>query len=491
MDRRKGLHVVIWSAIFIVGLLLGHALAPSSYRNIYMDDLPATASFVINTDGTTIWATRYDGKIVYSGSDAQTIIQNALDALSSGRTWKEKVVLKGSFTMSKYNISVSSYTIIEGSGSTLKTADGLVYDNDWAYFMNTGSLRNVEIRNLVFDDNYAGSPGEWAYFLNFSNAENLTVKDCMFITPKRVGDNYWIDLGGDNVFFEKNSVFGNDQVNFGSSVDSTKKVCIRENYFEDCALFIRRAGVVEDNIFSGIAESTIYSSYVEVVGNWANISQCFVGLSGSTAKNIRIANNFVYSSATSYNLIESQNSASCVDISGNFLHGGSIVIEIVLPSSNITIKENIIEYSTNYCLCLQNNIDNGWVEGNVIRNNVKGIHLMAGNKDWTIINNFFHNNTDYDISWADLTGNVVIKRNIGFVTENSSVSELANDDWFAHGCAGEPDQVLLTVEETDANYCIQLKAKNSTHCQVYLYDLSGSAPETVAKTVHWRVVYEP
>jgi len=73
----------------------------------------------------------------------------------------------------------------------------------------------------------------------------------------------------------------------------------------------------------------------------------------------------------------------------------------------------------------------------------------------------------------------------------SGTMEASNDDWIAHGLAGTPALVILTVNETDANYCIQLKATNSTHFQIYLYDLTAGAAETVDKTIHWYAEYQP
>lgn len=71
--------------------------------------------------------------------------------------------------------------------------------------------------------------------------------------------------------------------------------------------------------------------------------------------------------------------------------------------------------------------------------------------------------------------------------ENSGTSEASNDDWIAHGLVGDPSHnVWLTVEETDANYVIQLKATNATHFQIYLYDLTASALEDVDKTINWK-----
>lgn len=87
--------------------------------------------------------------------------------------------------------------------------------------------------------------------------------------------------------------------------------------------------------------------------------------------------------------------------------------------------------------------------------------------------------------------NNIVTGNIGFVTENSGVTEASNDDWVPHGLDGEPDTVILNLEKTDARYTLQLKATNATHFQIYLYDDTTGGLETTDKTIHWYAEYKP
>jgi len=61
------------------------------------------------------------GELEFSDKDAAKVIQRALDGLTSGRTWKEKVVLKGYFEIDA-TILIDSYTIFELHG-TIKQKD--------------------------------------------------------------------------------------------------------------------------------------------------------------------------------------------------------------------------------------------------------------------------------------------------------------------------------------------------------------------------------
>jgi len=98
------------------------------------------ASYIIRKNGSYVEAINGStGKIDYggqnnaggvSGTDASAVIQSALNNLISGRTWKEKVILKGDFEIND-TLSISSYTIFQLEGriiasSTFDTSKDLV-----------------------------------------------------------------------------------------------------------------------------------------------------------------------------------------------------------------------------------------------------------------------------------------------------------------------------------------------------------------------------
>lgn len=55
-------------------------------------------------------------EVEFYGPDASVVIQNALNALTPNRTWKEKVLIKGDFSALPTDISIPSYTIVEVQG---------------------------------------------------------------------------------------------------------------------------------------------------------------------------------------------------------------------------------------------------------------------------------------------------------------------------------------------------------------------------------------
>lgn len=75
--------------------------------NIYMDDIPSSASYVVKTDGTYFWAVRYDGKLLWSGTDDDNVIQGAINNSSAiggtvfvkAGTYSASVTLKDNVTL--------------------------------------------------------------------------------------------------------------------------------------------------------------------------------------------------------------------------------------------------------------------------------------------------------------------------------------------------------------------------------------------------------
>ena len=109
----------------------------------------APASYVIYKNGTTYYAQNgQTGVNDYSGTAASTVIQSALNALTSGRTWKEKVVLKGDFTFTS-TVTIPSYTILQIVGkitSSAWTLTPVIRNSD-----QTNGNTDIEIVGGIFD----------------------------------------------------------------------------------------------------------------------------------------------------------------------------------------------------------------------------------------------------------------------------------------------------------------------------------------------------
>ncbi len=136
------------------------------------------ASFLVYKSGSTYYARNGStGAILTSGADASVVIQAALNALTSGRTWKEKVVLKGDFTVS--SIALPSYTTLEILGSLkVLTPNTNIID--------MSEVNDVDIIGGTFDLNSVGWAGIAATGTDTKSLENILIQGSKFKNPSSV-----------------------------------------------------------------------------------------------------------------------------------------------------------------------------------------------------------------------------------------------------------------------------------------------------------------
>jgi hypothetical protein len=107
-----------------------------------------TATYIVFTDGRMYYAKNgRTGQIDFNGTDATTVIQSALNALTPGRMWKERVLVKGSYIInnSASPLRISSYTIFE--------VDGRLTALDKRKTLVHVSGSNIELRGGIYDGN--------------------------------------------------------------------------------------------------------------------------------------------------------------------------------------------------------------------------------------------------------------------------------------------------------------------------------------------------
>ncbi|MEM3760797.1 MAG: hypothetical protein QXZ02_06790, partial [Candidatus Bathyarchaeia archaeon] len=166
-----------WKKIVIVQLLIiGLLLA----LLVFVLSKPAAnqtaASYMVWREGDEYYAADASG-FRFSGKNASQVIQSAIDSLPADRTWKEKIILKGDFTILN-TIIVRSYTALEFQGK-ITVADNANIDaaiksegfDELAGTDSTGGVVEVEIVGLKLDGNHACSFGLKLY------GRKLTVRD--------------------------------------------------------------------------------------------------------------------------------------------------------------------------------------------------------------------------------------------------------------------------------------------------------------------------
>src|SRR5262245_28795339 len=155
----------------------------------------------VENDAGTITAYDDDGTTVLSGSNATTVIMAAINALTAGRTWKERVFLKGNFTVTQ--LTLPSYIILDFTEARLFQANAtnihMLVNNDL-----TNGNSNIEIVGSILDQNRAGQTVTGANYtsrnsIHMEKVTNLYVHDTQFLNPLACAvlakdcNNVWID----------------------------------------------------------------------------------------------------------------------------------------------------------------------------------------------------------------------------------------------------------------------------------------------------------
>ncbi|WBB64200.1 hypothetical protein O7599_17545 [Streptomyces sp. WMMC500] len=111
------------------------------------------------------WTARRGSSVVYTGDDMLSAMSAAVGSLTPGRTAKERVVVRGSGTMSRGSrLSLPSYTTLDVCGTIDVTGSG---SGDQAPVYARG-VRDVEVQHL----NVTGSP---VYGIFMRNVTNVTL----------------------------------------------------------------------------------------------------------------------------------------------------------------------------------------------------------------------------------------------------------------------------------------------------------------------------
>ncbi|MFI6035139.1 hypothetical protein ACIBBD_13425 [Streptomyces sp. NPDC051315] len=111
------------------------------------------------------WTARRGGSTVYTGTDMRAAVQAAVNSLTAGRTAKERVVVRGSGSLSAGSrISLPSYTTLDVCGTINVTGTGT---GDQAPVYSRGT-RDVEVQHL----NVTGTP---LYGIFLRNVQNVVL----------------------------------------------------------------------------------------------------------------------------------------------------------------------------------------------------------------------------------------------------------------------------------------------------------------------------
>jgi len=177
-DKKINLKTVI--ILILISILMASgttyilAQTPTSTFTISPGIYPGAPSYTVWKEGNYYYAKDSTGAIKYSGIDAVTVIQNALNSLTNGRNWKEKVLLKGNIEISS-TIRIPSYTILEIQGK-IKASKGMAVN----MIENNASMdHDFEIIGGTIDGNKDNGATNHAIVL--TEASRWTIKSVRFV----------------------------------------------------------------------------------------------------------------------------------------------------------------------------------------------------------------------------------------------------------------------------------------------------------------------
>ena len=345
-----------------MSFLAGYIFASPSFTapDIYLDSLPSTASYVIDTDGTYIWAVRYDGKIACNGTDASTVIQAAVDSLIEGRGkifFKDGIYLLDTAivpnpTPSKVVIRDAGI-IFEGSGwGTVLASTGT--NSVFEYTNVTDSLSYPVIKNMQLRGYNLTRPFNGGWGINFSGGTcDVLIENCwvhrfadggikvngwtstIWRSPIEQNDNYGIYLhklsGGG---YQVHSTIFDNNINLGgfsgvgyAIYSEINKVNIIGNYIYREIYIDGIDNVILGNTFGvNVPAGTVPFPFIQLSAN---------------SRRTRISNNDFVPSATysSYGIVINSGAENII-ISLNHL-GASYVSGIILnEGTNVMIINN-------------------------------------------------------------------------------------------------------------------------------------------------------
>jgi len=180
----RGKHLRFVSLLTILTLVMAAMVSSGAFvyiayasptSSFYVEEgiYPGAPTYTVWREDSTYYAKDANGHIPTWGasSNASLLINNTFGDLTAGRTWQEKVLLKGNFEVDlmamgskKAAIQISSYTLLEIQGKiTLKDSQTTTGAADNYVISNADHTNGngwIEIYGGEIDVNKAGNPGK-------------------------------------------------------------------------------------------------------------------------------------------------------------------------------------------------------------------------------------------------------------------------------------------------------------------------------------------
>jgi len=420
------------------------------------------------------------GQIEFSGTDAATVIQNAINQLTNGG----KIFIKAGTYECSQSIFLKDNVIIEGEGTkTILKAISLSED-----FIRIYDVENVTVSNIKIM--HVGGSGY--LLLIYVNTRNIIVENCHF-NGEGVGAGIGVmNINNKNIWIKNNYLinFTYEAIAIGKNASN---VIISGNVISNCG----RNGIWILGATGYTLSDIIISSNIVTKSQRSLGGGCIEVLrsDGSTIKRILIENNILLSDGQEV-------ATGCgIHVTGGGTTGEITDVQILgnivagdFPANGICVEGADGTYLNHDVLIANNLIDSPenigidviyTTKASIISNYIKncgnkGIYIAVTSMGLVSDNVILNSGTAIYIATPNT---VTIKNNVGFVTENSGSVEFSGTSVsFAHGLAGTPTGVWASFNSTA--YGGWTWTANSTHITITVAN-SGSY------TVYWRAEYQP
>lgn len=452
------------------------------------EDSPAPLSCTIWQKGNCYFYQDSYNNTIGSSTNASGTIQNALNSLTSGRTWKEKIVLQGVFTISS-TLRIPSYTILDCSEAELIAAPGLN-----APVITNGNLtsgdHDIELDVGSLDGNAANqndtSPYPYGVYIGAENPNQVyniiiqgnfmnTLRETIFLD--RVANAYLDVSCSGSKNYEGVVLRASHDIQARITAWNNSQANVYLDYCWDCQITAITSG---GKYGVGLHSST--QNQITAVTELASADGIFVS-EGSDENVI---------SGTSYcnarNGIWVSNSCN-EEISGQYHdNGGSGIAlynvnrsEISVNSYNngktIAQSDGIYGYDCFHLTVMSSQI----YDSQSLKTQDRPIVSAGAGDYWEVIDNDL---VDGGLHPPDFVGsNNIIEENLGLVTENSGTVTGSSPITVFHGLAGTPTLVVATLRGSTPLY-FSVVDRNAT---TFTIICSGNTNQTF----DWYAEYKP
>ncbi|HIJ97797.1 TPA: right-handed parallel beta-helix repeat-containing protein [archaeon] len=187
------------------------------------------ANYIVFSDGGNIYAKNgTTGAIVANGTNASNVIQGILFNLTKDRTWKERVVLRGNFTLTT-PLNISNYTILDIQGILFATPN-MGSGNS---LIQLNNVTDVEIINGVINGTRRDQTNNNHGILITANSTRIKVQNVLLLDIGLYGIytydssdvdilyNRLINIGGHGIVGEGAGYNAINVNAIGNSIDTT------------------------------------------------------------------------------------------------------------------------------------------------------------------------------------------------------------------------------------------------------------------------------